>query len=115
MTPLDRVRAICLALPEVEERLSHGEPAWFIKKGRLFAMFADQHRDNRVAYWVACDHATQQAYIQAHPSQYFKPPYVGVKGWLGIYLDVEVDWAEAEAIIGEAHASVTPKGRKNVK
>lgn len=109
---MERIRAICLALAEVEERLSHGEPAWFIKKGKLFVMFADQHHDNRVACWVACDHATQQAYIQARPEHYFKPPYVGVRGWVGVYLDVEVDWAEAEAIIREGYLMVAPKRLK---
>lgn len=110
--PLERIRQLCLALPGVEERLSHGEPAWFIQKGRLFAMFADRHHDNRVACWVASDHAVQQANLQKDPLRYFRPPYVGVKGWIGIYLDVDVDWEEAAALIREGYEQVKPTPRK---
>ena len=47
---LERVRALCLALPEVSEKLSHGEPTWFVRK--VFVSFADRHHDDRVAFWA---------------------------------------------------------------
>lgn len=109
MKPLDHLRTICLALPNVEERLSHGEPAWFFKGKKLFVMFADHHHDDRVAFWCAAPTGVQEAMISSDSNKYFRPPYVGVKGWLGVYLDVEVDWREIEDIVGEAYQAVAKK------
>lgn len=109
MNALDNVRTLCTALPQVEERLSHGEPAWFFKGKKLFVMFADHHHDDRVAFWCAAPMGAQEAMIASDPAKYFRPPYVGVKGWLGVYLDVEVDWSEIEGIVGEAYETVTKK------
>lgn len=105
---LEEVRKICLGLPDVEERLSHGEPAWFIRKGKLFAMFADEHHDNRIAVWIAAPPGVQEALVQSEPGRYFRPPYVGVKGWVGAYLDVPVDWAEVANLLTAAQQFVMP-------
>ena len=88
--PLERLRALCLALPEVTEKLSHGEPTWFVKKS--FVMLANHHHDDRVAFWCAAPEGMQEALVDAQPESFFRPPYVGVRGWLGVYLDVPVDW-----------------------
>ncbi len=88
MSPLDRVRALCRALPQTEEKLSHGEPAWFIQGGRQFPMFANHHHDNRVALWCAAPPGVQEALLASSPTLYFRPPYVGGRGWVGIFLDV---------------------------
>ncbi len=109
MEPLDRLRQICMNLPSVEERLSHGEPAWFFKGKKLFVMFADQHHDDRVAFWCAAPSGAQEAMVGSEPEKYFRPPYVGVRGWLGVYLDVEVDWEEVGEIVGEAYRAVVGK------
>lgn len=109
MKHLDQLRAICMAMPLAEERLSHGEPAWFFKGKKLFVMFADHHHDDRVAFWCAAPTGAQEAMIASDPTKYFRPPYVGVKGWLGVYLDVEVDWNEIEGIVGEAYQAVAKK------
>lgn len=109
MNALDKVRSICTALPQVEERLSHGEPAWFFKGKKLFVMFADHHHDDRLAFWCAAPMGAQEAMIASDPAKYFRPPYVGVKGWFGVYLDVEVDWSEIEGIVDEAYETVTRK------
>jgi hypothetical protein len=83
---LERVRRICSALPETTERLSHGEPTFFVK-GRVFVMFADNHHnDGHVAIWIPVPSGFQEAFIEADPQTYFKPPYVGVRGWVGIEL-----------------------------
>ena len=83
---LERVRQICLALPEATERLSHGEPTFFVK-GKVFVMFADNHHnDGHVAVWIPVPSGNQTALIEAEPETYFKPPYVGVRGWVGIEL-----------------------------
>lgn len=84
---LERVRRICAALPETTERLSHGEPTFFVRK-RVFAMFANNHHnDGRIAVWLPALPGLQEMLIQAAPEKYFRPPYVGVRGWIGIELD----------------------------
>lgn len=109
MTCLEQLRSLCLSLPNVEERLSHGEPAWFFKGKKLFVMFADRHHDDRVAFWCVAPPGAQEAMIASDPSKYFRPPYVGVRGWLGVYLDVEVDWEEVEGIVNEAYQAIAKK------
>jgi len=104
---LDRLRALCLALPAVTEKLSHGEPTWFVKKS--FVMFANQHHDDRIAFWCAAPEGMQEALAGAQPESFFRPPYVGVRGWLGVYLDVPVDWDLIAGIVEEAYRSVAPK------
>lgn len=83
---LERVRRICTALPETTERLSHGEPTFFVHK-RVFAMFANNHHgDGRVAVWLPAPPGIQEMLIATSPETYFMPPYVGVRGWIGIVL-----------------------------
>jgi hypothetical protein len=73
-----------MALPETTERLSHGEPTFFVRK-RVFAMFADNHHnDARIAVWLPAPPGLQETLIDTAPETYFKPPYVGVRGWIGI-------------------------------
>jgi hypothetical protein len=103
--PPPRLRALCLALPDVVERQSHGEPGWFVR-GRLFLTLADHHHDDRVAFWAAAPDGAQEAHVGAAPDRYFRPPYYGHRGWIGMYLDVPVDWDEAAARVREAHAVV---------
>ena len=105
--PLDRVRALCLALPEATEKVSHGEPTWFVRK--VFVSFADRHHDDRVAIWCAAPPGAQQARVSADPAHYFVPPYVGGRGWLGVYLDVPVDWDEIADVITDAYRQVAPQ------
>lgn len=84
---LRRVRALCLALPETSERLSHGEPTFFVHK-KVFVMFADNHHgDGRLAVWVPAPLGMQAARIAADPETFFRPPYVGHRGWVGLALD----------------------------
>ena len=84
---LARVRQFCLALPETGERLSHGEPTFFLKK-KAFVMFANNHHDDgRIAVWLPAPSGFQSALIEAQPEIYFRPPYVGGRGWIGIELD----------------------------
>lgn len=109
LDPLPRLRRICLALPEVTERLSHGEPAWFVRERRSFAMFADHHHDDRVAVWCAAPDGAQSLLIDSDPARYFRPPYVGVRGWVGVYLDVPVDWDELTEVVEDAYRTVAPK------
>lgn len=108
MTPLERLRAICTALPGVTEKLSHGEPTWFVRKS--FVMFADHHHDDRLAFWCAAPPGAQEALVAADPEQFFRPPYVGVRGWVGVYLDVPgLDWDEIAELVADAYREVAPK------
>ncbi len=107
-TPLDRLRALCLALPETVERLSHGEPTWFIGGKKSFVMSVDRHHDDRVGFWCAAAPGVQEHLTAADPEHYFRPPYVGHRGWLGVYLDVPVDWAEIGELVSDAYRAVAP-------
>ena len=77
---LERLRALCLALPEATERVSHGEPAWFVRKAPQFASLADRHHDDRVSFWAAAPPGAQQDWVQRDPGRFFVPPYVGDAG-----------------------------------
>ena len=106
-----RLRELCLALPAVEERTSHGEPAWFVH-GRMFVTLWDHHHDDRVAFLAAAPDGAQEALIAADSDRYFKPPYYGHRGWIGMYLDVPVNWDDAADRIREAHAV---RGRRRLR
>ncbi|MGW0199543.1 MmcQ/YjbR family DNA-binding protein [Nonomuraea sp. NPDC003201] len=109
MDALERLRALCLALPEVTERPSHGEPTWFVRGKKTFVMFADHHHDDRLAFWCAAPPGVQGELVAEDPDRFFRPPYVGHRGWLGVYLDVEVDWTEVAEIVADAYRRIAPK------
>jgi hypothetical protein len=111
LTPIERLRTQCLGLPGVTEKLSHGELTWFVK-GRSFATTADHHHDDRVGVWLASPAGRQESLIEADPLRFFRPPYVGVRGWVGVYLDVPVDWDELAALVGDAHATVLERASR---
>lgn len=104
----EALRAICTELPDVTERLSHGELAWFVGAGsraRQFAGTWDHHHDDRNAVVMAAPPGVQQQLVDTDPALYFRPPYVGPKGWIGIYLDAgPVDWDLVTVHLGDAHA-----------
>ncbi|MGW0172962.1 MmcQ/YjbR family DNA-binding protein [Rhodococcus sp. NPDC003322] len=113
---LDRLRALCLRLPEATERISHGEPAWFVRRAPQFATYADRHHDDRVAFWAAAPSGAQQDWVARDPGRFFVPPYVGGRGWIGVYLDVgangipgQEDWRDIEDIVEDAYRTVAPK------
>ena len=102
------MRRLCLRLPSVTERLSHGEPAWFAG-AKLFATTADHHHDDRLGLWCAAPPGAQEALVQAAPGRFFRPPYIGHRGWVGVYLDVDdVDWEDVAAILEDAYCQVAP-------
>ncbi|HMM42405.1 MAG TPA: MmcQ/YjbR family DNA-binding protein [Thermomicrobiales bacterium] len=107
--PLNRLRAICLALPEVTERPSHGKPAWFVRGKKTFVTFADRHHDDRLAFWCAAPAGAQAMLVEADPDRFFVPPYVGHRGWLGVRLDVPTDWDEVADLVEDAWRVVAPK------
>jgi hypothetical protein len=107
---LERVRALCLALPEATERPSHGSPAWFVRDKRCFVMFLDDHHsDGRLALWCAAPEGMQHALVAGDPDSYFVPPYVGHRGWIGVRRDRALPWVEIAGAIEDAWLSVAPK------
>jgi hypothetical protein len=110
MESLERLRALCLAMPETTERPSHGEPTWFVRDKKAFVMFADRHHDDRVAFWCAAAQGAQESLVETDPDHFFRPPYVGHRGWLGVYLDVDhVDWDHLADLVEDAYRQVAPK------
>lgn len=107
--PLEQLRALCLALPETSERLSHGEPTWFVRAKKTFVTYANHHHDDRLGFWCAAPPGVQEALVGGEPERFFRPPYVGHRGWLGVYLDVPVDWTEVGEIVRDAYRCIAPK------
>jgi hypothetical protein len=108
--PLERIRELCLALPETTERPSHGQPTFFIAGKRSFVMYLDNHHgDGRLAIWCAAPEGMQGALVAGAPEHYFVPPYVGHRGWLGVRLDRGLDWDEVAGAVEDAYLSVAPK------
>jgi hypothetical protein len=108
--PLVRVRQACLALPEVTERLSHGSPTFFVRDKKTFVMYLDDHHgDGRLALWCAAPQGLQAELVEQEPERFFRPPYVGHRGWIGVRLDRDPDWDEIAAICADAFRQVAPK------
>ena len=106
---LVRLRAICLGLPEVEERLSHGAPTFFVRGKRPFVMvLTNHHGDGRFAIWCAAAEGMQEMLVEADSERFFVPPYVGHRGWLGMRLDRALDWNELAGIVEDAYAEIAP-------
>ena len=109
-SPLARIRKICLLLPETTERLSHGAPSFFIRDKIGFVNYMDNHHDDgRLALWCACPPGMREGLLKAQPDQYFVPPYVGVRGWIGVRLDRGPDWDAVERVIRDAYLVVAPR------
>jgi hypothetical protein len=106
---LQRLREISLGLPDTSERLSHGAPTFFVRDKRAFLMvLTNHHGDGRFAIWCAAAAGLQEMLVEADPEKFFRPPYVGHRGWLGVRLDRGLDWGELAAIAEDAYAEVAP-------
>jgi hypothetical protein len=108
---LDRLREICLAFPEVTERPSHGAPTWFVRGKSSFAtLWEHGHHQNAFPHlWLAAPPGAQEAFVASDPDRFFRPPYVGGRGWLGVRLDGEVDWTELAELCEDAYRVIAPK------
>jgi hypothetical protein len=106
---LQRLSEICLGLPETSERLSHGAPTFFVRGKRAFLMvLTNHHGDGRFAIWCAAAAGLQEVLVDADPEKFFRPPYVGHRGWLGVRLDRGLDWDELAGIAEDAYVEVAP-------
>jgi hypothetical protein len=106
--PDERVRTICLALPEATERVSHGAPAFYVGK-QFVQLWPDGHHDHDFPHiWCAAPPGGQEELVATAPDRFFRPPYVGGRGWVGVRLDGDVDWAELADLVTDAYRSVAP-------
>ena len=105
----ERLRAITARLPEVTERLSHGAVTFFVREKRVVAYLTDDHHgDGRLALTCTAPPGVQEELLGSDPERFFRPPYVGHRGWIGLRLDVEPDWDEVTGSIDEAYRRVAP-------
>jgi hypothetical protein len=102
-----QVRVLCLALPEVTEKLSHGAPAFFVRK-QFVMLWPDGHHEHEFPHlWCAAPPGAQDALV-ASSERFFRPPYVGGRGWVGVRLDGDVDWDEVADTIEDAYRVIAP-------
>lgn len=109
--PLERLRALCLAFPEAHEVEAWGEPTFRVRN-KMFAMYAgsgNHHGSGRPGVWCKAAHVTQDMLISAEPDRYFVPPYVGPKGWVGVWLDGEPDWLALNDLLRDGYKKTAPK------
>lgn len=107
---LETVRHAAFALPDVEERLSHGAPSFFITGKKQFAMFAtDHHGAGRPALWCPAPAGVQGQLVDEEPDRFFAPPYFAHRGWIGLWLDVDLDKDEIAMILKDAYRVIAPK------
>jgi hypothetical protein len=104
---VERLRAICLALPEATEKIAWGEPTW--RAGKIFAqMDTHHHAADHLAVWLPARPGVQEALVAEDPVQFFRPPYVGHLGWIGVRIDRKPDWKIVAGLVADAYRQVAP-------
>ncbi len=104
--PLDLLREICLALPEAAEKETWGDPTFRVRD-KIFAM--QKRGDGRISLWCKAPPGAQDILVGSDPQRFFVPPYVGHNGWIGVRLDVEIDWDEVADLVEESYRMTAPK------
>jgi hypothetical protein len=105
--PIAKLRTICLALPEVaEDHAGVGSPSFKVR-GKIFAMF--HPADGRPSLWCKAPRGFQETLVSSNPGRYFVPPYVGVHGWVGLWLDMEQDWDFIRDLVTDSYRLTAPK------
>jgi predicted DNA-binding protein (MmcQ/YjbR family) len=104
--PIDRLRAICLTLPEAVEKETWGAPTFRVRD-KIFAM--ERRDDGRVSVWCKAPPGSQMVLTGADPERFFAPPYVGSRGWVGMWLDHRPDWTEVAALVDRSYRLTAPK------
>jgi len=111
VSPLPRLRKLCLALPEAHEVEAWGEPTFRVKN-KIFAMYAhanNHHGGGRNGVWCKASPINQRLMVEAAPDRFFVPPYVGPSGWIGVWLDKVADWKELDGLLRDSYRMVAPK------
>jgi predicted DNA-binding protein (MmcQ/YjbR family) len=104
--PSNRLRAICLALPEAVEQQAWGDPTFRVRQ-KIFAM--EKRGDGRISVWCKAPPGSQMVLVGADPERFFVPPYVGHKGWIGMRLDQGPDWREVDALVRRSYRLIAPR------
>ena len=104
--PVDRLRAICLALPEAVEKEAWGDPTFRVRE-KIFAM--EKRGDGRISVWCKAPAGSQMVLVGADPQRFFVPPYVGHKSWIGMRLDDGPDWGEVARVVRRSYRLIAPK------
>lgn len=111
---IERVRSLAMALPGTTEKLSHGAPAFFVRKRMYFAVADNHHNSGHVAVWCNAPPGAQESLVAADPRHFFVPPYVGKAGWLGVRLDSGLAWETVGDLLRQAHAITGVRKRRPV-
>ena len=107
-TAVERLRSICLALPEASEKMAWGEPTWRVK-GKLFAQLDNHHHGaDHLAVWLPAPLGEQESLVFLDPQRFFRPPYVGPRGWVGVRIDRGPDWKLVTSLVKQAYREVAP-------
>lgn len=104
---IERLRRICMGLPEATEKIAWGEPTW--RAGKIFAQLDTHHHGaDHVAVWLPAAAGVQEELVEADPRHFFRPPYVGPKGWIGVRIDNKPDWKTVASLVADAYRQVAP-------
>ncbi len=115
--PLTRLRKICLGMPDTTEVESWGAPTFRVKN-KIFAMYSadgNNHGAAKPGVWLKATPTNQDLVLRSDPERYFKPPYVGPSGWIGVWLDDLVDWETLSGFIADAYALAVPRKKTRKK
>jgi predicted DNA-binding protein (MmcQ/YjbR family) len=109
---VERLRAICLALPDTTEKLAWSEPTWRVR-GKLFAQLDNHHHGaDHLAVWLPAPLGEQEAMIFTDPARFFRPPYVGHRGWVGVRIDRRPNWTVVAKLVRQAYGLVALRPRR---
>ncbi len=110
---IKKLREVCLRLEGVVEKEAWGECTFRAAGGSMFAMTDNNHHDSgHVAVWIKAPAMVQEILIHSDPQRFFKPPYVGAKGWVGVRLDTKVNWDEVATLLKDGYQLSIPKKRR---
>ena len=108
MSQIERIRTICLALPEATEKTAWGAPTFRVRD-KMFAIFQDNHHnDGRIALWCNAPQGEQEMVLQMDSQKFFKPPYMGPRGWIALHLNVASD-EDVAYYAKQAYKCIAPK------
>lgn len=102
-----RLRKLCMGFPDAREKLSHGEPTWFAGAGKVFAMLDDHHHGApHLSVWIPAPPGAQQILIANDPERFWRPPYLGHRGWVAVVLDRKPAWDLVAELVDQAYRLV---------
>jgi len=101
-----RLRSICLALPEAREEAMRRGPSHRVQD-KIFAL--ERPWRDSIGLWCKVPEGSREIIIGSDPTRFFIPPYFGAKGWIGVGLDEDADWAGIEAFTRRSYRLIAPK------